>query len=66
MVYPVEVDTEFTHRNKGEADRLHDAKALVELEQAGMSVYPQVLHIDGESELVDQRAADATARRLFQ
>jgi len=66
MVYPIEIDTEFTHRQKSRSDVLHDAKALVELEQTGMAVYPKVLHIDGESELVNQRAADATAKRLFQ
>jgi Holliday junction resolvase-like predicted endonuclease len=66
MVYPVEVDTEFTHRNKGEADRLHDAIVLSELEQEGYQVFPQVIHVMGESDLIDQRAADATAKRLFQ
>ena len=66
MVYPIEVDTEFTHRNKGKADRLHDAIVLSELEQQGYQVYPQVIHVMGETDLVDQRAADATAKRLFQ
>lgn len=66
LVYPIEVDTEFTHRNKGQKDKLHDAILLNELSKQGMNVYPNVLHLDGESDLVSQDNADRTAKRLFQ
>src|SRR5688572_19618864 len=35
IVYAVEVDTEFTHRNKGKADVLHDAIVLKDLQKKG-------------------------------
>lgn len=66
MTYAVEVDSAFTHRNKsGRSDVLHDAIVLRELEKQGMQVYPSVIHLNMESELVDQTWADQTARRLF-
>jgi len=66
MVYALEVDTQFTHRNKGKADILHDAIVLQDLRRTGMQVFPQVIHLMGESDLVDQKWSDATAKRLFQ
>jgi len=65
QVYAIEVDTEFTHRNKGRADVLHDAIVLRDLEQQGMQVYPTVIHLMGEDDLVDQKWADTTAKRIF-
>lgn len=65
MIYPVEVDTEFTHRRKGEADRLKDAIVLNELEREGYQVFPQVLRVQGETELTDQRQADRTVDKLL-
>jgi len=67
QVFAVEVDSEFTHRNKsGRGDVLHDAIVLQDLNKQGMQVYPSVIHLNMESELVDQKWADATAKRLFQ
>jgi len=66
MVYPIEVDTEFTHRNKGEADEIDNAQPLClscNLKKATKIIDYKVM---GETDLVDQRAADATAKRLFQ
>lgn len=65
QVYAVEIDSLFTHRRKREADRLHDAIVLTELEQEGLQVYPQVIHVLGDTELVDQQQADATVNKLF-
>jgi len=66
MVYAIEVDSEFTHRNKsGRSDVLHDAKALKQLAGQGHQVYPQVIHLNMESELIDQKWADVSAKRLF-
>jgi hypothetical protein len=65
IVYAIEVDTKFTHRGKGESDRLHDAILLNALRSEGLSVYPTVIHLDGDSELADQKNADATAERMF-
>jgi len=66
MVYAFEVDTEFTHRQKGKADVLHDAIVLKDLEKDGMDVaFQQVFHLMGETDLVDQKWADSTAKRIF-
>lgn len=65
QIYAVEVDSAFTHRNKGESDRLHDAIVLSELEQEGFQAFPQVIHLQGETDLINQRQADATANKLF-
>ena len=63
--YAFEIDSEFTHRGKERADVLHDAIVLKALEKEGISVYPQVFHIDGESDLVDQKSADRYFRNFF-
>lgn len=65
QVWAFEVDTEFTHRQKGKADVLHDAIVLRDLEKDGMQVFPTVIHLMGETDLVDQKWADATAKRVF-
>lgn len=66
QMYAIEVDTAFTHRDKGRKDVLHDALLLSHLEKEGLQVYPKVIHLDGESDLVDEKWAYATAKRLFQ
>jgi hypothetical protein len=67
MVYAIEVDSAFTHRQKsGRSDVLHDAKVLKQLAGQGHQVYPSVIHLDMESDLVDQTWADRSAKRLFQ
>jgi hypothetical protein len=65
MVYAIEVDTAFTHRDKGRADVLHDAIILAHLEQKGYQVFATVIHLDGESDLVNQQNADRTAKGYF-
>lgn len=63
LYYAFEIDTEFTHRKKDNADVLHDAIVLNELESIG--IYPKVFHIDGERELASQEDAMTTARNYF-
>lgn len=63
MYYAFEVDTAFTHRNKQNADVLHDAIILNALQS--LNLYPQVFHIDGEADLGTQELADQTARSYF-
>ena len=63
--YAVECDTEFTHRNKGASDVLHDAIVLKDLRGEGFQVFPEVLHIMGETDLADQLSANNTVKRLF-
>lgn len=66
VVYALEVDTAFTHRNKEHKDRLHDAIILNDPEVKSLGVlWPTVLHADGDSELADDRNADAYVRRIF-
>lgn len=66
LVYAVEVDSAFTHRNKtGRGDVLHDAKVLKQLSRRGTQVYPTVIHLTMEKDLIDQDWADRAARRLF-
>lgn len=66
MLYAVEVDTAFTHRNKEYADVLHDAIILNdrELNSYG-TLYPQVFHVDGEQDLSNKNMARAYVRRTF-
>ena len=65
QMYAVEIDSLFTHRRKHEADRLHDALVLNELDQQGYDVYPQVYHVLGDTELADQTQANSTVKRMF-
>lgn len=54
MLYAVEVDTAFTHRQKENADVLHDAIILNDPElQAMGTFYPKVFHADGDHDLAD-------------
>lgn len=65
-LYAIEVDTAFTHRDKKASDALHDGIVLKELAKLGLQLYPVVIHLDGESDLVDQQKADQTAKRYLQ
>lgn len=66
LMYAVEVDSNFTHRQKaGRGDVLHDAIVLQALKKQGMEVYPQVIHLNMESELVDQSWSDRTGKKMF-
>lgn len=65
MVYAFECDTAFTHRDKGVADKLHDAIAIKSLNGQGMNLFPQIIHLDGERELDTPKNAERTVKRLF-
>lgn len=65
QTYLIEVDSKFSHRKKKEADRLHDAILLNEFNKQGTSTYPRVIHLDMDADLIDQKTADTTAKRLF-
>lgn len=65
MVYPIEIDTSFTHREKGRKDVLHDSRVLTELEQEGFAFFPKVTHIDGEISLMDSKSAEALVKEMF-
>lgn len=65
ILYGIEVDTAFTHRDKKASDALHDAIALKELAKLGYQLHPVIIHLDGESDLADQNKADQTAKRMF-
>lgn len=66
MLQAVEVDTAFTHRNKHTADILHDALVLndKELNSYG-TLFPRVLHADGDSELANIDNAVSYVKRNF-
>lgn len=64
MIYAVEIDSAFTHRDKKESDRLHDTKVLTYLKRMGLNVFPNVIHIDGELDLVDKNTTKTTVKRL--
>lgn len=61
--YMFEIDTAFTHRQKQNADVLHDAIMIRELSYLG--VFPKVFHLDGERELASPESAFQTARAYF-
>lgn len=63
LYYAIEVDSEFTHRNKSNADILHDAIILHELSY--LNIYPKVFHVDNERDLASQQMADETFRRII-
>jgi hypothetical protein len=62
MYYAVEVDSAFTHRDKGTSDILHDAIVLENLKN--LNVYPQVIHWDIDRDLPDARTARQTVKNL--
>jgi hypothetical protein len=65
IAHAIEVDTEFTHRQKQRADVLHDARVLKALQGRGVMAYPVVTHVMGETDLVDQKSADAYVKRVY-
>jgi hypothetical protein len=62
MYYAVEVDSLFTHRNKGTSDILHDAIVLENLKH--LDVYPRVIHWDIDRDLPDRKTAEQTVKNL--
>ena len=66
LIYATEVDTAFTHRTKANADVLHDAIILNDrnLNEMG-TLYPQVLHADGDSELANKTNAESYVKQRF-
>lgn len=60
--YAVEVDSAFTHRDKGTSDILHDAIVLENLKS--LNIYPQVIHWDIDRDLPDRRTAEQTVKQL--
>ena len=60
MMYAIEIDTPFTHRNKASSDILHDAIVLKSLAKKG-TVYPQVFHVIADS----QNVTDQFVKRVF-
>lgn len=52
LLYALEVDTAFTHRNKEQKDKLHDAMIMNDrnIQELG-TLYPEVFHADGDSDL---------------
>lgn len=66
LIYAVEVDTAFTHRDKQYKDVLHDATILNdrELNSYG-TLYPQVIHVDGETELATRAMAKSWVARVL-
>lgn len=66
LLYTVEVDTAFTHRSKAMADILHDAIILNDRNlQAMGTLYPQVLHADGDTELASSDNAEGYVKQRF-
>jgi hypothetical protein len=66
LLYASEVDTAFTHRKKQYADVLHDAIILNDKEiQSYGQLYPQVRHVDGDSDLSSQELADAYVQKNY-
>ena len=66
LVYAVEVDTAFTHRNKQQSDVLHDAIILNDRNVREMGdIYPQVQHVSGDSDLADQDKADQYVKTRY-
>lgn len=66
IVYALEVDTAFTHRNKESSDVLHDAiiQNDPEINSVG-TLWPTVIHADGDSDLASQTNAEGYVKNLF-
>jgi hypothetical protein len=62
MYYAVEVDSAFTHRDKGTSDVLHDAIVLENLKS--LNIYPQVIHWDIDRDLPNIETARQTVKQL--
>lgn len=66
ILYAVEVDTAFTHRNKANSDVLHDAiiQNDPQIQMMG-TLWPTTLHADGDSELSSSDNAQGYVKRTF-
>ncbi len=62
MYYAVEVDSAFTHRDKGTSDILHDAIVLENLKN--LNIFPQVIHWDIDRDLPNRETAKQTVKQL--
>jgi hypothetical protein len=66
LLYAIEVDTAFTHRQKENSDVLHDAIILNDQELQSMGTfYPKVIHADGDNDLADNANARQFVARMF-
>lgn len=66
VLYAVEVDTAFTHRQKENADVLHDAIVMNDPELKTMGTFfPRVIHVDGDSDLASLTNAESYVKRQF-
>lgn len=66
ILYAIEVDTAFTHRQKENTDVLHDAIVLNDRELQSMGqFYPAVLHVDGDSDLASLENAVKFVKQRF-
>lgn len=66
LLYADEVDTAFTHREKQNADVLHDAIVMNDQELKAMGLWwPFVTHIDGDYDLSSFSSARQYVRRRF-
>ena len=66
LLYAMEMDTAFTHRSKEQKDKLHDALILNDKElQSYGQIWPEVFHVDGDSEAGSDDNARAYVRRRF-
>jgi hypothetical protein len=66
IVYALEVDTAFTHRDKGQKDVLHDAiiQNDPDINSVG-TLWPTVLHADGDTDLADNTNARSYVKKTF-
>jgi hypothetical protein len=64
ILYGVEVDSPFTHAQKGNADVLHDAIVINELSQMGMT-YPNVIHANRDGDLIQQDHWNKFVEQIF-
>lgn len=66
LLYALEVDTAFTHQGKEFKDKLHDAIILADREiQSYGTLYPQVFHADGETDLASAENSKAYVKHRF-
>lgn len=66
LMYAVEVDTAFTHRQKEQQDVLHDAIIMNDPELRKMGEFwPHVIHVDGDSDLSEQKLAEQYVKYAF-
>lgn len=66
IVYAMEMDTAFTHRTKEQKDILHDALIVNDKNLKTMgTVWPSVIHVDGESDGSSRETARAFVKKRF-